>query len=93
MDARRGQLFVGIYQQRSSDASGWQEHLAATTMTPLAWQQTLDKLKTAYQLIDVDTNLGSNVTSVLELAHYQWERGKRPHWEEALPFYGQHPVS
>jgi tRNA A37 threonylcarbamoyladenosine modification protein TsaB len=32
------------------------------------------------------------VISVLELAYLDWQQGKRPHWSEALPFYGQHPV-
>jgi len=28
----------------------------------------------------------------LELAYLDWKQEKRPHWSEALPFYGQHPV-
>jgi hypothetical protein len=29
---------------------------------------------------------------MLQLAYLDWQQGKRPEWEEALPFYGQHPV-
>jgi tRNA A37 threonylcarbamoyladenosine modification protein TsaB len=36
--------------------------------------------------------LGSSVSSVLELAYLEWQRGNRPNWSEALPYYGQHPV-
>jgi tRNA A37 threonylcarbamoyladenosine modification protein TsaB len=45
-----------------------------------------------YELIDVPTDLGTSAMSVLELAYLDWQQGKRPHWSEALPFYGQHPV-
>ncbi|MGC1396825.1 MAG: tRNA (adenosine(37)-N6)-threonylcarbamoyltransferase complex dimerization subunit type 1 TsaB, partial [Coleofasciculaceae cyanobacterium] len=89
MPAQRGQLFTAIYQlpvksltQLSPDA----------VMTPETWQQRLDALKMPYQLIDVPVALGDSVSSLLELAKLDWQLEKRPHWSEALPFYGQHPV-
>jgi tRNA threonylcarbamoyl adenosine modification protein YeaZ len=90
MPAQRGQLFTAIYQvspvisltQLSPDA----------VMTPETWQQMLDTLKMPYQLIDVPVALGDSVSSLLELAKLDWQLEKRPHWSEALPFYGQHPV-
>ncbi|MGB5960862.1 MAG: tRNA (adenosine(37)-N6)-threonylcarbamoyltransferase complex dimerization subunit type 1 TsaB [Coleofasciculaceae cyanobacterium] len=89
MPAQRGQLFTAIYQlpvkaltQLSPDA----------VMTPETWQQRLDALKMPYQLIDVPVANGDSVSSLLELAKLDWQLEKRPHWSEALPFYGQHPV-
>ncbi|MBZ8182317.1 tRNA (adenosine(37)-N6)-threonylcarbamoyltransferase complex dimerization subunit type 1 TsaB [Oscillatoria salina] len=101
MQARRGQLFVAIYQisgDRPKDR--WAlpnrlnliETLPNTTMTQEGWQQTLANLETNYQLIKEPTNLGNTSTALLELAYNQWQQGKRPHWSEALPFYGQNPV-
>jgi len=91
MDARRGQLFVAIYQV-SSNNPGLTQWLPDTVMTPDAWKQALNALETPYQLIDVPAELGTTVTSLLELAYLDWKQEKRPHWSEALPFYGQHPV-
>lgn len=91
MKARRGQLFVAIYRL-SADSLGLREYLPDTTTTPEAWQQTLANLQMSYQLIETPVNLGETVTSVLELAYFYWQQGKRPHWSKAVPFYGQHPV-
>ncbi len=66
--------------------------LSDTVMRQEDWKQTLESLETPYQLIDVPAELGTSVTSVLSLAYLDWQQGKRPHWSEALPFYGQHPV-
>ncbi len=45
-----------------------------------------------YQLIEAKSSLAVTVTSLLQLAYFDWLQGKRPSWTEALPFYGQHPV-
>lgn len=92
MNARRGQVFVGIYQA-SEDDSHLKVLLPDSTMTQDTWQQTLDNLKTNYHLVDAPLNLGNTVNSILELAYLDWQQGKRPQWLEALPFYGQHPVN
>lgn len=91
MPAQRGQLFTAIYQA-SSDDSMLTELLPDAIMTPDTWKQTLDTLELPYQLIDVPTNLGVSVASVLELAYLDWQQEKHPHWSIAVPFYGQHPV-
>jgi tRNA threonylcarbamoyl adenosine modification protein YeaZ len=91
MEARRNQLFVGIYQS-SANNFGLKEYLPDTVIHSETWQQTLDKLETNYKLIETPTNLGNTVTNILELAYFNWQQGKRPNWEQALPFYGQHPV-
>lgn len=91
MPAQRGQLFTAIYQ-RSSHPSGLIQKQPDAVITPDTWKQTLDALEMPYQLIDVSTDLGTTVSSLLELAYLDWQQGKRPNWSEALPFYGQHPV-
>lgn len=92
MPARRGQLYTAIYQA-SSDNSSLMPLVTDAVMTPDIWQQVLDNQKLPYQLIEVAVNLGTCVTSVLDLAYLDWQQGKRPHWSQALPFYGQHPVT
>lgn len=91
MPAQRGQVFAAVYQITVA-SSGLTELLPDTVMTPEAWQQTLANWSTPYQLIQAPTNLGSSVSSILELAYLDWQQGKRPDWLDALPFYGQHPV-
>ncbi|MFW6264101.1 MAG: tRNA (adenosine(37)-N6)-threonylcarbamoyltransferase complex dimerization subunit type 1 TsaB [Cyanobacteriota bacterium] len=89
MEARRGQFFVGIYQLAES---GLRTELSDTTMTPEAWQETLNNLQIPFQLIEAPSVLGSTASSILDLAYRLWEQGERPSWSQALPFYGQHPV-
>lgn len=90
MPAQRGQLFTAIYQVLP--VARITQLLPDAVMTPKTWQQTLEALKMPYQLIDVPVTLGASVASLLELAQLDWQLEKRPHWSEALPFYGQHPV-
>jgi tRNA threonylcarbamoyl adenosine modification protein YeaZ len=91
MPAQRGQLFTAIYQL-SSVSLPVTPLLPDAVMTPDTWKQVLDALECPYRLIDVPAELGTTTTSVLELAYWDWKQEKRPHWSEALPFYGQHPV-
>lgn len=87
MEARRAQVFTGIYEIPASGA-GLIERLPDRVMSLEAWQHEVDTSES----IAAPTDLGVTVTSLLELAYLQWQRGSRPHWSEALPFYGQHPV-
>ena len=91
MPAQRGQLYTAVYQV-SPEGLGLTQLLPDAVMTPDSWKQALDDLERPYQLIDVPVDLGITATSVLELAYLDWQQGKRAHWSEALPFYGQHPV-
>ena len=91
MPAQRGQLFTGIYQV-SPGGCALTQLLPDSVMTPNIWQQALEALEMPYQLLDTPADLGTSTMSVLELAYLDWQQGKRPHWSEALPFYGQHPV-
>ncbi|MBD2206092.1 tRNA (adenosine(37)-N6)-threonylcarbamoyltransferase complex dimerization subunit type 1 TsaB [Calothrix sp. FACHB-1219] len=91
MAAQRGQVFGGIYQIQP-DNLGLTALLPDTVFTPEAWQETLANWQTNYQLIEAKSDLAATVTSILSLAYLDWQQGKRPHWSEALPYYGQHPV-
>jgi tRNA threonylcarbamoyl adenosine modification protein YeaZ len=91
MPAQRGQIFGAIFQPATED-SGLTALLPDTVFTPEKWQETLDNWQTSYELIEAKSGLAATVTSVLELAYFDWKQGKRPDWSEALPYYGQHPV-
>ncbi|MGB3511267.1 MAG: tRNA (adenosine(37)-N6)-threonylcarbamoyltransferase complex dimerization subunit type 1 TsaB [Microcoleaceae cyanobacterium] len=89
MRAQREQLFTAIYEV---EETGLNPVLADSVMTPEEWQKSLENLQTPYQLITVEGGLGASVLNLLELAHLEWQKGKKSHWSEVLPFYGQHPV-
>ncbi len=90
MPAQRGQLFGAVYSVNSN--SGVTELFPDTVMTAESWQEKLESWGNSYQLIEVASELGSSVSSVLELAYLEWQLGSRPDWSAALPYYGQHPV-
>ena len=90
MPAQREQLFTAIYQV---EEMGINHLLEDTLMNPAAWEKILENWENSYQLIQVENGLGKSVVSLLELAHLEWQKGNRPHWSEALPFYGQHPFN
>lgn len=96
MPAQRGQIFAGIYSMTKVEYdrlySNVNPLLPDTVMLIETWQQTLASWQNPYQLIEVGSELGGSVSSVLELAYLDWRQGKCPHWSEALPYYGQHPV-
>ncbi|MEG4252239.1 tRNA (adenosine(37)-N6)-threonylcarbamoyltransferase complex dimerization subunit type 1 TsaB [Microcoleus sp. Pol10D4] len=90
MPAQRGQLFGAVYSVNKD--SGLTELFTDTVMTAESWQEKLESWENSYQLIEVGSELGWSVSSVLELAYLEWQMGSRPDWSDALPFYGQHPV-
>ncbi|MEG3987195.1 tRNA (adenosine(37)-N6)-threonylcarbamoyltransferase complex dimerization subunit type 1 TsaB [Microcoleus sp. S28C3] len=90
MPAQRGQLFGAVYSVNKD--SGLTELFPDTVMTAESWHEKLESLESSYQLIEVGSELGWSVSSVLELAYLEWKQGIRPDWSDALPFYGQHPV-
>ena len=90
MPAQRGQLFGAVYSVNKDSALT--ELFPDTVMTAESWQEKLESWENSYQLIEVGSELGSSVSSVLELAYLEWKQGSRPDWSGALPYYGQHPV-
>ncbi|MDQ2098336.1 MAG: tRNA (adenosine(37)-N6)-threonylcarbamoyltransferase complex dimerization subunit type 1 TsaB [Tychonema bourrellyi B0820] len=90
MPAQRDQLFGAVYSVNNN--SGLTKLFPDTVMTPESWQEKLKNWQNSYQLIEVGNELGSSVSSVLELAYLEWQIGSRPDWSDAFPYYGQHPV-
>jgi tRNA threonylcarbamoyl adenosine modification protein YeaZ len=90
MDARREQLFVGIYQVCPQ---GIETYMEDTLMSREAWQQTLANLPSPYELIIADDQIAASVTNVLDLAYADWQGERFSHWSEIIPYYGQHPVT
>ncbi len=84
--AQTNLVYAAIY-------SGATALLPDSLMTVEAWQNTLDTWHTPYQLIKAEDGLGASVTSILEIANLQWQKGELPNWIDALPFYGQSPVA
>lgn len=91
MQAQRGQVFGGIYQV-DKDGLEVTALLPDAAFTPSVWQEKLASWDDAYQLVEAKSGLAATVTSILQLANFDWQQGKHPDWSEALPFYGQHPV-
>ena len=89
MDARREQLFVGIYHPHKL---GLQTYMSDTLLAIEDWEKTLANLPAAYQLITADNQIADTVTNILDLAYADWHQGKLSHWSEVVPYYGQHPV-
>lgn len=90
MPAHRGEVYGAIYQITHDGILEVQ--LPDRVMSLEAWQQQLTDWPSPYQLIQAEAELGATVQAVLELAYLNWQQGDRPHWSEALPFYGQSPV-
>ncbi len=92
MPAQRGMLYGAIYQVMP-DGSGLTVVMTDVVLTPEIWEEKLADWNGNYRLLEANSRLAATVTSMLQLAHLDWQQGKRPEWTEALPFYGQHPVN
>ncbi|BAY81930.1 peptidase M22 glycoprotease [Calothrix parasitica NIES-267] len=92
MPAQRGMLFGAIYQV-VADGNGINCVMSDVVLTKEIWEEKLADWNGNYRLVEANSGLAATVTSILELAYLDWKQGKRPNWEEALPFYGQHPVN
>ena len=85
LPAQTNLVYTAIY-------SGTTALLPDSLMTVEAWKKTLDTWQTPYQLIKAEDCIGATVSSILEIAYLAWQKGERPNWMDALPFYGQSPV-
>jgi tRNA threonylcarbamoyl adenosine modification protein YeaZ len=92
MPAQRGMLYGAIYQV-VPDGSGITPVMPDVVLTKEVWSEKLADWNGNYRLVEANSGLAATVTSMLQLAYLDWQQDKRPNWEEALPFYGQHPVN
>ncbi len=92
MPAQRGMLFGAIYQVLS-DGRGLATVMPDMILTPELWEEKLADFNGDYRLVEANSGLAATVASILQLAYLDWQQGKFPDWTEALPFYGQHPVT
>ncbi len=87
MKATREQIYTAIYQLNSTQSKLICQR-EDQVMTPQEWSSQLSTLNLEQPILKTPDNLGYTVVSLLELAYQEWQQGKRPHWSEALPFYG-----
>ncbi|MEM8604813.1 MAG: tRNA (adenosine(37)-N6)-threonylcarbamoyltransferase complex dimerization subunit type 1 TsaB [Cyanobacteria bacterium P01_H01_bin.121] len=91
MQAQRGQLYVAVYEAPRLQGPPIAT-LAEQVVTPEQWQSLQKQWPRPLKIVVVGENLAASVGSLLAIAHLSWQQGHRPHWSEALPFYGQSPV-
>ncbi len=92
MPAQRGEVFAAVYSV-SNDDRNLQAILPETVFSAPDWDVRLAEYQpTHHHVILQSANLSDTVVGVLTLARMAFDRGERPHWSTALPFYGQHPV-
>jgi tRNA threonylcarbamoyl adenosine modification protein YeaZ len=92
MPAQRNELYTAIYQIKNtqvSNASMITPQLSDSVMSPAQWERLSHEAATC---IVAPTNQGQYATQLLTIAQQLWQNGDRPHWQTALPYYGQHPV-
>ncbi|EDZ95021.1 MULTISPECIES: tRNA (adenosine(37)-N6)-threonylcarbamoyltransferase complex dimerization subunit type 1 TsaB [Limnospira] len=89
MPAQRGELFVAIYQV---SAQGLVTKLPDSVMSASQWEMRLSQEEKPLEKISLTGGLGQTSCAILGLATLLWQQGNCPHWSDALPFYGQHPV-
>lgn len=93
MPAHRGEIHGAIYSISGEGSSTKITALHPDSVIGLdRWQQLVNEWNRPLQLVQAEGSLGATAQSLLELAHLDWQLGLRPHWSEALPFYGQSPV-
>ena len=92
MPAQRGEVFGAIYNLNI----GRQELMTILTDSVFSsadWDTHIaDFNPSHHQVIPQSTNLADTVVGVLALARIAYDRGERPDWSNAIPFYGQHPI-
>jgi tRNA threonylcarbamoyl adenosine modification protein YeaZ len=93
LEAARGEVFAGIYRY-DRDRGDLVCLQADAAMSPQAWQEALRSCSSSPISLKVDlANVVSDTVAMAIMARQRWQRGDRPRWSEAIPFYGQHPVT
>jgi tRNA threonylcarbamoyl adenosine modification protein YeaZ len=92
MPAGRDEVFGAIYQ--IDRAVGQMNTIVTDTVFGVSdWEARLVEFApTHHHSIAPSANLADTVGDVLALANMVYDRGDRPQWSMALPFYGQHPI-
>ncbi len=92
MSAQRGEVFGGVYN-RSIDPQDLTTILPDSVFSATDWDTQLANLQPLHHhIIPQSANLADTVVGVLALAQIAYDRGERPDWSNAIPFYGQHPI-
>jgi tRNA threonylcarbamoyl adenosine modification protein YeaZ len=92
MPAQRGEVFGAVYHWDAGEQI-FTEVLPATVFAMADWEARLAQSPPMHhQVVHQSANLADTVAGVIALARNEYDRGERPHWAMALPFYGQHPV-
>ncbi|NJM48423.1 MAG: tRNA (adenosine(37)-N6)-threonylcarbamoyltransferase complex dimerization subunit type 1 TsaB [Alkalinema sp. RU_4_3] len=84
MPAQRGSLFTALYQNTRAI-------LEDGVMPPEAWQHTR-QTHPDFPHHQAAPLQGKYAPELLAIAYPRYQKGDRPTWETALPYYGQHPV-
>jgi tRNA threonylcarbamoyl adenosine modification protein YeaZ len=92
MPAQRGEVFGAVYSI-SNDRQELTTIVADTVWSSADWDTQLAHVHpSAHHVVAQSANLADTVVGVLALARMAFDRGERPGWSIAVPFYGQHPV-
>ena len=92
MPAQRGEVFAAVYNL-NIETQALTTILPETVFSAADWDAQLAQIDpTHHHVIPQSANLTDTVVGVLTLGRMGYDRGDRPHWSTALPFYGQHPV-
>ncbi len=92
MPAQRGEVFGAVY---SLDLNRQEltTILTDSVFSSADWDTYLTDLNPSHHhVIPQSANLADTVVGVLALARIAYDRGERPDWSNAIPFYGQHPI-
>lgn len=89
LKAQREMCFTALYQPTPQGLTVLQPE---QVVSPADWEATLAQFSGPLQAITAGDDLAKTAPQVLSLAYQGWQQGQRPHWSEALPYYGQHPV-
>jgi tRNA threonylcarbamoyl adenosine modification protein YeaZ len=92
MPAQRGEVFGAVYNL-DNDHQKLTTILTDTIFSATDWDTYLaDFQPSHHHVILQSANLADTVAGVLALARIAYDRGERPNWSTAIPFYGQHPI-
>jgi tRNA threonylcarbamoyl adenosine modification protein YeaZ len=92
MPAQRGEVFGAVYSL-NIDLQELTTILPDTVFSATDWDTQLAHLQLSHHhVIPQSANLADTVVGVLALARIAYDRGERPDWSNAIPFYGQHPI-